>query len=273
VPETSEIPQRPLRVGLIGRGAVGEEVLALVERGAAGPAEIVAVLVRDVQRHQAETDVPVVGTVEELLESRPDVVVEAAGHEGLRQHAESILAAGVDMLTLAVGALADEALRASLKRAAEGSGAQLRVCSGAIAGLDAISSAAIIGLDSVTHTVRKPPRALLAPEEARQLIENRASRELYHGPAREATYRFPENVNVVAAVSLAGIGLDRTQVRVIADSAAERNIHEVSVRGHFGLLDIRLENIPSVNPKTGRLVAPSVVRALRRYREPLVIGG
>ncbi len=191
----------------------------------------------------------------------------------MREHVEPILRAGVEVLGISIGALSDPALLDALCEAARVGGTRLRVVSGAIAGLDAISSAAVIGLDEVTHTVRKPPAALLPPEEARAVVAGGEPRELYLGPAREAARRFPENVNVAAAVSLAGIGLDRTQVRVIADPGVARNTHEVSVRGAFGTLEIRIQNIPSENPRTGRIVAPSLARGLRAYTEQIVVGG
>jgi aspartate dehydrogenase len=160
-----------------------------------------------------------------------------------------------------------------VRAAAERGGTRLRVPSGAIAGLDAISSASVGRIEHVIHTVRKPPNALLPEDEAAAVMAGGEPVELYAGSAREAARLFPANVNVVAAVSLAGIGLDRTQARVVADPSVTRNTHEVSVEGHFGKLMVRIENTPSENPKTGRIVALSVVRSLRAYGESVVVGG
>jgi aspartate dehydrogenase len=144
------------------------------------------------------------------------------------------------------------------------------VASGAIGGLDAIASAAIGVLDRVTHTTRKPARALLDADEAAQLT---APRELFRGTAREGALRFPENINVAAAVSLAGLGLDRTTVCVVADPSLARNTHEVVAEGTFGELRFEIRGIPTEdNPRTGRIVAMSVVHTLRRLNAPLVIG-
>jgi aspartate dehydrogenase len=265
------IGQRPLSVGLIGLGAVGSEVLRLIRGGGAGSATIVAALVRHVDEHTPDPYVCVVGTSDELIAHSPDVVVEAAGQAAVRAHAEAILTAGIDLLILSVGALADDALLHRLERAAIQGGAQIQTCSGAVAGLDGIASAAVIGLDSVTHTIRKPPGALLDKGEAMKLMRSGGELELYAGPAREATRRFPKNLNAVAAVSFAGLGLDRTSVRLIADAAVHSNIHNIVAVGAFGRLEIRVENVPSDNPKTSRLVAPSVVNALRRYRQTTVV--
>lgn len=266
----------PPRVGLLGYGTVGREVCELVQDGAAGAAEIVGALVRDPARYAAAArrrHIAFVDRTAALLDLRPDVVVEAGGHDAFRQHVPAILEAGVDVLALSVGALADAATDAAIRSAAERGGARLRVVSGAIAGLDAISAAAVGRIERVTHLVRKPPAALLPADEAEAVVAAGLEREVFAGTAREAALLFPANVNVVAAVSLAGIGLDRTEARVIADPAVSRNTHEVHAEGWFGRLQVRIENTPSDNPKTGRIVALSVVRALRAYGEVVVVGG
>jgi aspartate dehydrogenase len=263
------------RAGLIGYGAVGQEVCALVAGGAAGDASIVGILVRDPSKYGEEArrlGVPFLDRADDLLALGPDVVVEAGGHDALRAHVATILSAGIDVLSLSVGALADPSIHEAIEDAARRGGARLRVVSGAIAGLDAISSAAVGPIDRVRHTVRKPPATLLPEEEAAAVVESGESRELFSGTAREAALRFPANVNVVAAVSLAGIGLDRTEARVLADPSVVRNTHDVEVEGAFGRLRLTMENTPSDNPKTGRIVALSVARALRAYSEAIVVG-
>jgi aspartate dehydrogenase len=261
-----------LRVGLVGFGAVGGEVARLVGEGAAGPVEIVGALVRRPERY-ADAAVPLVGDVAALIELRPELVVETAGHEAMRTVIPAILEAGIEVLALGVGALADETVHERLTAAARAGRTQLRALAGAIAGLDAISAAAVGEVTSVVHTVRKPPIAFLDAAEAQRVVESGEARELFRGRAREAALEFPANVNVVAAVSLAGIGLDRTEARVVADPSVSRNTHDVEIEGYFGRLALRMENIPSANPKTGRIVALSVVRALRARSESIVVGG
>jgi aspartate dehydrogenase len=208
--------------------------------------------------------------VAELLALGPDVVVEVAGHDGLRAHGPGVLRAGVDVITVSAGALADPRTCDLLARAARDGKATIRIPSGAIGGLDAIASAAVGGLDRVTHVTRKPARALLPAEEAARLV---SPAELYRGPARAGVIRFPESVNVAAAVSLAGIGFDRTELVVIADPAIARNRHEVTAEGAFGTLRFEIENVPTEeNPRTGRIVAMSVVRALLDRSASLVVG-
>ncbi len=261
---------------LIGFGAVGGAVARMIAEGLAGTATLVAVVVREPGRHDADgarLGIPFLTDVADLIALRPDVVLEAGGHDAFRQHVPALLAAGIDVIALSVGVLADEALLAEVERAAASGGSRLRIPSGAIAALDAIAAAAVGGLDRVVHSVRKPPHSLLDGDEAAAVVLAGEPRVLYTGPARAAAKQFPANVNVVAAVSLAGIGFDRTEVRVIADPTVSHNTHEVEVEGDFGRLHVRIENIPSdENPKTGRIVAFSLVRALRGLSETVIVG-
>ena len=137
-------------------------------------------------------------------------MVELAGHAALRCHGPNVLRAGIDLLILAVGALADPDTERAIREAARAGRSRAIVVSGGIGGLDAIASASAGQLTRVTHYTRKPARALLPPDEASALQE---PRELFAGSAREGALQFPESINVAAAVSLAGIGLDRTEVQ------------------------------------------------------------
>ncbi|HEX3246394.1 MAG TPA: aspartate dehydrogenase [Chloroflexota bacterium] len=264
-------------VSMIGFGAIGKGVGELFDRRQVPNVRLEYVLIRDLSRvpgswrhdppGQFTTD------VERLLGSRSTLVIEAAGHDGLADLGEGVLRAGKDLLVVSAGALSDESLHNRLLSAARAGGSRLLVASGAIGALDAISAARIGGLDEVIHTTRKNPRMLFPADEARKVTARGDERLLYDGPAREGVRRFPENVNVAAAVSLAGIGFDRTTLRVIADPRVERNMHEVVARGYFGELRLEIRNIPSdANPRTGRIVALSVVKALTNRTAPEVIG-
>lgn len=268
--------RHPLRVGLIGFGAIGRRLAEAIVAGEAGRCELGAVLVRRPDRIDQETIARlacmVTGDAADFLATRLDLVVEVAGHDALKAYAEDILRQGKDLLLISVGALADPHFEARLHRAAHDYGQRVYLATGAIAGLDAIAAGAVGGLASVTHSVRKPPAGLLPPEEVAQAQASGEPRVLYEGPAREAALRFPENVNVAAAVSLAGLGLDKTIVRVVADPTVVRNTHEIEVRGEFGELRIVLQNIPTENPKTGRLTAMSMIKALRSLTADVVVG-
>ncbi len=261
----------PVRVGIIGYGAIGRAVCAAAQ--GADDLAVVGVFVRDPAKYAADAGdnaPPLVGSLDALLATKPVVVVEACGHAGLREHCPAVLRAGCDVLLLSVGVFAVPGVPEAISAAARAGGAQARVASGAIGALDAIASAAVGGLDRVTHTTRKPAHTLLPAAEAAALTE---AVEVFRGSAREGALRFPESINVAAAVSLAGVGLDRTEVVVLADPAATRNMHTVVAEGAFGRLQFEIAGIPSAaNPRTGRLVAMSVLHALRQRRAALVVG-
>ncbi len=260
----------PLRVGFIGLGAIGLGVSRLIQRDGSGCVEIVAALVRDPGRQRPAGSPRTVGSLAELLALQPDVVVEAGGHTALRQHGPAVLRAGIDLIAVSVGALAVAETEAELRAAAIEGGAQMRVAAGAIGALDAVGAAARMGLDRVVHTTRKPARTLIDPAEAARL---EAPREIYRGTVREGALKFPESINVAAAVSLAGIGFDRTEVRVVADPTLTRNQHEVVAEGPWGTFRFEVSSLPTEeNPRTGRLVPGSVYNALLNRRAPIVLG-
>lgn len=259
-----------MAVGLIGLGAINQAVVALArERGIAGM-DLVAALVRDPLRKRQDGSPPTVATLDELFALRPTVFVEAGGHDALRAHGPAVLGAGHDLLLVSVGALADAALEGELRAAAAAGGAQLKIVSGAVGALDALAAAALGGLTRVTYTTRKPAATLLRSADAAHLTH---AREIFHGTAREGALLFPESINVAAAVSLAGIGFDRTEVRVLADPGVDRSQHEVVAEGAFGTFQFSIQNIPSAaNARTSRLVAMSVLHALLQRRSAIVIG-
>ena len=261
-----------MKVGLIGFGHIGKSVAAAIASGAAGSTELVGVLVRDRARASGAVDDRLLYTAAaDLLATDADLIVEVAGHAALRQYVAAVLEAGKDLMTVSVGALADPDFLTIVEELARSTGRRVLIPSGAIAGLDMIAAASLAPLESVTHTTRKPPAAFTA-QQLGSAAGNAEPALLFDGPARDGVGRFPENVNVAAAVSLAGIGLDRTRLRVFADPTIGRNVHEVEVVGHFGRLTLRVENTPSANPKTGRIVALSVTKALRNLSAPIVIG-
>ena len=267
-----------IRIGLIGFGTIGRAVAQAVQEGTAGDTSIGAILVRNPQRYSSDaalypwkfTEDP-----EEFFSREMDLVAEAAGHEAVRRYAVRCLESGRDLLTISAGAFADEALLSSVREAALTAGRRVLIPSGAIGGLDAIAAAALGGLVEVTITTRKPPLAWKGTV-AEQQIDLESVVEpvcLYSGSAREAARLYPQNVNVQAALALAGIGMDRTQSGVYADPGARHNTHEITARGYFGEVRIVIGNIPSeTSPKTGRLAALSMIRTIRNLTAPLVVG-
>jgi aspartate dehydrogenase len=269
--------KRPmLRVGLIGYGAIGRRLAEAIIDGEAGRAELAGVLVRRPERItpdvQARLACRVTSDAADFLATSMDLVIEVAGHDALKAYGEDVLRQGKDLMLISIGALADANFEERLYRAAHDYGHRVYLATGAIAGLDAIAAGAVGGLHAVTHSVRKPPAGLLPADEIDAAVASGEPRVLYEGPAREAALRFPENVNVAAAVSLAGLGLDRTTVRVVADPTVQRNTHEIEVRGEFGELRVILQNVPTENPKTGRLTAMSMIKAVRNLTADVVVG-
>jgi len=159
---------------------------------------------------------------------------------------------------------------------AEANRCRIYVPSGAIAGLDGVKGASVGAVTSVTMETRKPPRGLAgAPWIVQQKIDlNAITKEtlIFEGPATEACRAFPANVNVVAALSLAGVGPERTRIKIYAVPGLGRNQHRVTIEGEFGRLSVELENVPSENPKTGKLSYLSTIALLRQLGAPLVVG-
>lgn len=154
-------------------------------------------------------------------------------------------------------------------------GCRIHAPSAAIAGLDGLKGAAVGGhLATVVMETRKPPRGLAgAPGVAGVDLDGLTGETLvFEGSAREACRAFPANVNVVAAVSLAGLGPDATRIRVYAVPGLARNRHVVTAEGGFGRLRVEIENVPSENPRTGKLSYLSTIAYLRDLRAPLHVG-
>jgi aspartate dehydrogenase len=270
-----------VRVGIIGGGTIARLFVEHIRRGELGRSRVVAIAGRNPRsrgRQVASTfRVPFVIGLKALLGKKPDVVVEAASHEAVREYGEALLKKGVALIVLSSGALCDDTLRRKLERAAERSGALLSVPSGGIGGLDALKAACVAGVDSVTIAVTKPPAAWKGiPYVERLKIDLDTLREphvLFEGPARQGVPHFPANVNIAAVLSMAGIGFDKTRLKVVADPALKYNTHTIDVRGRTGSFSIKLENVPAPeNPKTAWLACYSALAALKAVRSPVRYG-
>lgn len=267
-----------LRVALAGLGAIGLELARRLTAAGGGPvpgARLAAVAARDRDRARAALaaagvpEVPVV-SIEEL-EPLADVVVEAAPAALLPAICEPVLRAGKEVVVLSVGALLD---RWELVDLARQHGGRISVPTGALLGLDAVAAAAESGIASVKLVTRKPPRGLVgAPHlEGRSLDDLAEPVQVFAGTARGAAKGFPANLNVSVALALAGSGPDRTEVEIWADPAVTRNTHTITVESPVARLTMTIENVPSENPKTGRITALSVVSLLRKRAAPLAVG-
>jgi aspartate dehydrogenase len=264
-----------LKAGIVGTGVMGSIIAQALDGGASG-AELVAL--NDLDSRRAETlaaslrSRPGVLPVSDLI-GRSDLIVEAAAPDAVGRLLGQVIAAGKNLLVLSVGGLIDreEEILEAVRR-----GSHIYCPSGAIAGLDAVRAAAEGRIDGAAITTRKPPAGLAgAPffrESGLDPLSLTEARVVFEGSAREACRLFPQNVNVSAALSLAGIGVDRTRVRIIADPEVRRNLHRVEVWGDFGRIETLTENVPSANPKTSHLAALSAIALIRRLSGAFQVG-
>jgi aspartate dehydrogenase len=263
------------RIAIAGLGAIGRAVARRLTDGIPG-LSLACVASGDVAKAKAwlkeqAIDCPVVP-----LEDFPkyaDIAVECAPAALLERICRPMLEAGKQVMVLSCGALLP---RPELTELAKKHGGRIVVPTGALLGLDAVAAAAEGTIHSVQMTTRKPPKGLIG---APYLVKNNISVEnldapklVFSGTAREAAAGFPANVNVAAALSLAGIGPDRTMINIWADPAVTRNCHTIEVDADSARFTLAIENIPSENPKTGKNVALSVIATLRKMRAPLAVG-
>jgi aspartate dehydrogenase len=266
---------KPVRVAVAGLGAIGLAVAEALDRGISG-CVLTAVSAQDrakaAQRLSGfKHPVPVVAIDE--LEPCADLVVECAPAELLPAIVTPFLQAGKDAIVLSAGAvLAHD----DLIKVARRHGGRIIVPTGALIGLDAVAAAAESQIHSVRMITRKPVRGLLGAPflKERNIDITRLDKPLrvFSGSAREAAKGFPANLNVAAALSLAGIGPDRTMLEIWADPSLERNMHHVEVDADSARFSMSIENVPTDNPKTGRITALSVIARLRKLGAPLSVG-
>lgn len=267
-----------LNVGIIGFGGIARTVIGVLADEGRDRIRLTGVLVRHGGSSSAGSgDSPHVGIFTDLgalLEQRPDLIVECAGHDAVREHAERILAVGIDLIVISIGALADEALYERVRAAARQGGSSLILPAGAVGGIDALSALRLAGLTSVCYRSRKPPRAWAGTpaEKNANLDALEQATCVYRGNAREAALLFPKNSNVAATVALAGIGFEKTQVELIADPTLTDNRHEIEAHGPAGSFHIRLTGQPlASSPRTSALAAYSVARSILVRDSAIVI--
>ncbi|MEM0364373.1 MAG: aspartate dehydrogenase [Candidatus Nitrosocaldus sp.] len=270
--ESKKRGKKKRKVGLIGCGTIGSEIAVAIDSSKVN-AELVAVYDAYMERaytlvNRLNTKPMIADSIDALLASDTELIVEAASQQAVKDYAKSIVEHGKDIMLMSVGALLDDMFYAELCELLERHGRTLYLPTGAIAGIDAIRSVRHM-LKEVTLTTTKHPRALMgAPffkEHRVNLNGLKKARVIYRGYAREAVRLFPANVNVAAILSIAGVGADKTKVRIVADPRARRNIHEIHAKGEFGELYFKVSNLPSPsNPKTSYLAVLSAIECLSR---------
>jgi aspartate dehydrogenase len=264
-----------IRVAIAGLGTIGRSLARRLADGVPGLTLACASAGREAPaRDWLEREGIACPLVDlEALPAHADLAVECAPADVLERICRPMLTHGKRVMVLSAGALLP---RPELIELARARGGQIIVPTGALIGLDAVSAAAEGEIRSVTMVTRKPPKGLAG---APYLVQHGisvdgldAAKCIFKGSAREAAAGFPANVNVVAALSLAGIGPDRTTIEIWADPGLTRNCHRIEVVADSALFSMSIENIPTENPKTGRITALSAFAALRKLAAPLRVG-
>jgi aspartate dehydrogenase len=254
---------------MIGFGAIGAAITEAWPQHLGEVATLRALLVRNEQiaavSRQILSPTIVTSSIDRFLSGALDVVIEAAGHGAVTDYAQTILRAGHELYLLSTGALADEALRCRLMAAAKCGNTRIVIPAGALGGFDGLLSLRAAGLQSVKYTSIKPVNAWRGTpaEDAFRLDELLSAQVIFSGPARKAARLYQRNANLAAAVAIAGLGFDSTEVELIADPNAYENSGRLQAASSVGTLDLTLtgRGFPE-NPKSSRVTAMSVVAAL-----------
>ena len=272
-------------VGIVGHGAIGSVVTGALVRGEVPGCRLAGVLVGPTGR-----DVPEPVSTIDLLAECSQVVVEAAGAEALATYGPPVVAAGVDLVVLSVGALVDDTLRARLLGDGDddpgglpgaddpgGSRGKVLLSAGAVGGLGLLRAAALLGdINRVRLRTEKLPGALdrpwMTPAERARLLGTDEPLTVFSGSARDAVIRFPQSANVSATLALATVGFDATHVDVVADPGARLVRHRIEVEADAGRYAFEIENRPSANPRTSAVTPYAVIRALRDLSAGVVVG-
>jgi aspartate dehydrogenase len=266
---------KDVRVAVVGLGAIGTKVVEALDRGIDGLV-LAAVSVQNQAKHHgflaSLTSAPAVLPIESLSDVA-DIVIECAPSTLLAFIVGPFVSKGKTAIVLSAGALLDHE---ELIELAKRNGGQIVVPTGALIGLDAMTAAAEGTIRSVRMVTRKPVKGLAG---APYIVEHNIDIEniteplrIFEGTAREAARGFPANLNVAVALSLAGIGADRTKLEIWADPSLTRNMHHIEVDSDSARFSMSIENIPSENPKTGLITALSVIAYLRKQHMALRVG-
>ncbi|WP_371922582.1 aspartate dehydrogenase [Sporosarcina sp. Marseille-Q4943] len=263
----------PIKIGLIGKGNLGTYLLKKINKVQVLPnTKITSILD---EREKARVELPSLAAeygceafrdINSFLQSDIDIVVECSNIDVAKSYALKTIEKK-NLMIISIGAFADPSFVERIERAAQESGRRIYLPSGAIGGLDALKAAKLAGgLDSVTLTTRKPAHSLTTDQIS-------AEQTLFEGSARDAIEQFPKNANVAIVLSLAGIGVEKTRVRIIADPNVTQNIHHIEASGSFGEFDMTIKNNPSPdNPKTSHITGASILAALANINNAVVVG-
>ncbi|MBT5051117.1 MAG: aspartate dehydrogenase [Rhodospirillaceae bacterium] len=268
------------KIALIGYGAIARIVTdKLREHDPDGKVRVMGILVREARVSEIQAmvgdTVRVVSTIDDLIRLTPNMIVECAGQGAVADYGEAVLSTGIDLMVISTGALADQRIRERLTRAGALTGAHMVLPSGAIAGIDGLNSLRIGGLETVRYTSTKPPLAWKGtPADGNFDLEAITERTvLFTGPASEAARDYPKNANLAATVALAGLGMDDTEIQLVADpSVAPNNVGRIDAAGSFGTLTVECRGLPAPdNPKTSATTALSLTYAILQGTHTIIL--
>ena len=266
--------ERPPRVVLLGMGAINTCVARLFKERQSR-VSIVGVITRHKESLTLDSlnGPPPITSEANLLRAAPDIIIEAASWEAVREWGDTALRIARRFVVSSTGAFVDDQLLNRLKKTAKRCGSQLVISSGALAGVEALSAASRMGLSELKHRIVKPPQSWGSlPHKDDPPLETLEPLVLFRGSAREAAARYPLNANVTIVSALASVGLDRTVVELVSDPSVAGNRHEIHARGDFGSLDLVLENQPiESNPKSSVLAALALIRYTENQVSEFVI--
>jgi len=258
-----------MNLAIIGCGNIGGAIARAIDKEQGF--NLVALFDIDPERAAAlerelKSKPVVISRIEDILKDKDiDLVVESASQDAIRHYGIKILESGKNLMIMSVGAFTEDILFERMKRIAEEKNLKVYIPSGAILGVDGLKSANMAKINSVMLTTRKNPKSLGVDVDKETI--------LYEGTAREGVRKYPKNVNVASTLSLAGIGLDKTKLKIIADPSVDKNIHEIKVRGDFGEFNVKVENLSCPeNPKTSYLAVLSAIATLKKINEVVQIG-
>ncbi len=261
-----------MRLAIIGWGAIARTAVVSLSDSV----QIVAIAKRNPD--EGVSDLPaslrIITSPDDLAAAKPDVVAEAAGLASVGPWGHAALEAGADFIVSSVSAFADPELLESLRTTAERTGTRVIIQPGALAGVEALAAARLMGVDTVEHRIVKPPKAWAGTpaEESHDLDSMETEEVLFTSNASETALAFPKNANVAMTTALAGIGPEKTVVTLVADPSATTNRHELRAEGPFGSMDVTIANNPlPANPKTSALAALSLARCIENRVASIVI--
>lgn len=255
-----------MRLGIIGCGAIGGDVARELD----GNSGLQNIVVYDINQSVVSDLIAemkcgrIASSVEELIDE-VDVVCEAASQDAVREYAEKILGSGKDLIVMSVGALYDDDYFSHLKMVAKKNNSKIRIPSGALCGIDGVLAGYYAGIDEVVLETTKNPKNLGVSVKKPTVV--------FEGFAKEAVKQFPKNINVSAILSIAGIGFEKTKVRIIADPNVQKNSHRVIVSGSFGRLESVVENVPNPrNPRSSYMASLAAIACISNLIDPVVVG-